>query len=368
MGQHFSKVLLLFCILTFQLNCSQKKTKTFCRHRSPVLGIKIFDQNRVLSFCAKEFLLWDIKQRQSENVIIGMESLQDNVHLEDVEKVNENNIASICTNGVVKLWNMQKGENSKLEIEEGKLCNAGNINKLDEKTIFVHNRGIFSLFDIAAQKFLTKFGKKYEPAKQREKKNSYCKLSPNELLSLHRCKIYLWDVRKQKKAHKFWEYEGDKHHLPVRNIYKIDENTFVATDELNSIKLWDTRKKECMQTFLGHENPIKKIINLNEKKMVSTSCDKIVVWNKKTGNNRYIKTKVKLVEKLDNKKMLYAQQDGSIKILDTKNLEEGEKSENILTGLIGKYKNDVPIFCVHQKKNILSANTEKIYIDDLSET
>ena len=133
MGRNlFGTVILLANLCIQQTNCMDQKliqkTTRFTKHTDELRGIKSFDDEKILSFGAKSFLLWDAKQRQSKHVIQATEP-----NLQDVEKFDSDKILSSSQTDGIKLWDMQQQCVHKFEKKIDKNFIAGTPRKLDKK-------------------------------------------------------------------------------------------------------------------------------------------------------------------------------------------------------------------------------------------
>ena len=65
----------------------------------------------------------------------------------------------------------------------------------------------------------------------------------------------------------------------VRNFWQVDDNHFASSSFDRTIKIWNIRALENVQTLKGHENNVTCIIKLKDNRLVSCSNDKTIkIW------------------------------------------------------------------------------------------
>jgi len=320
MGRSFLQaIVLLVCLFSTQTKTMKEiiveKTTEFTNHTDEVRGIVPFDDERVLSFSKEKFLQWNAQQKEGAIVLQGIESNT----FGDVQKFDKEKILSISQTGVIKLWDMKEHCYHTFEKKE-QYAYAENVNKLDDKTVFVHDFGLFGLWDVTTQNYTKTVVKKHAHGIGRSSKKSFCKINKNKILSLRLSKIYLWDVAQRKKVLTFLGYKDDGHYNTISNLHRINEDCFVSTDLDYIIKLWSIAGNKCMQTFSGHQNLVENIINIDEEKLISSSKTEIVTWEKNSGEGWYLfqtnDNRVQTIEKIDDRTIVSGHKDGTIKIWD----------------------------------------------------
>ena len=125
--------------------------------------------------------------------------------------------------------------------------------------------------------------------------NYLCELSPNIYLCCSNKSISIWEILNKKEPYLINTFIA--HELYITKIIKLSDGNFASCSK--EIKIWNCKYPfKLIKKLDGHNNLIKSIIQLSDKRLISVSSFEeniLIYWNINTGEKEKIIKNVKCV-------------------------------------------------------------------------
>lgn len=199
-------------------------------------------------------------------------------------KLKNNNIATGCYDGTVKIWDITKDESEALimtkkaigtafcllEFEQGKLLGGTNANLIN----------LWDINDINNSESIHSFNNHYLWVQ------ALVKCDENHFASASNdTKIIIWNYTTRK-------YEGtlEGHSNCIMDMIILQNGHLCSTSADKTIRIWDWKNLKSLFYFNVHSNYVKCLLELNNKYLITGSEDSIIgIWEEKSGNYENIK-------------------------------------------------------------------------------
>lgn len=170
-----------------------------------------------------------------------------------------------------------------------------------------------------------------------------------------------------------------EHTGPVTSVIPLTNARIASCSTDKTIKVWDTKKNQCIQTLIGHEECVKSCVELPGNLLASYSNDNIIcIWDpNKSGKLKYRidvnnvmrlrhDSEISAHKILDDGRCFCFAQNSIIMMLDLKKYPEGPESTGAIYDLKGHNGIIKSIALMEDGRVVSGSKNFKIKIWDLS--